>query len=211
MNRLVRFYNQNRKAILAGIIAIIFIIAIIQVLNNVSKENLRRQAIQNQNVVNNTSENNYKEQTNALLSNGNITEKEKQESAKVVDTFLSHCVNGEIEEAYDLISNDCKKIFYPSLDAFRVQYYEDIFIGNKKYDFQLWSGVDGNIYQIKIHDDLLATGQVASIKNYREDYYNVVEENSKLKLNIKLRIVIIKIKYTNVFFIMLLITIYIRL
>ena len=184
MNRLIRFYNQNRKTIWVWVIAIIFIIAIIQILNNISIELNKQQANQSQNIVNNTEEKNYTRQNKAVLSDGGISDQEKQESASVVDDFLSHCIKGEIEEAYNLISNDCKKIFYPSLDAFRVQYYEEFFKGNKKYDFQLWSSVGAVVYQIKIHDDLLATGQVASIKNYKEDYYSVVEENNEVKLNI---------------------------
>ena len=184
MNRLIRFYNQNRKSIFIGIIAILFIIAIIQILNNVSRQNLRNQSNQNEGRVNSIDQKNYDEQNDALLSSGGMNDKQKQESASVVDNFLSHCVNGEVEDAYELVSNDCKKIFYPTLDAFRVQYYEDIFKGNKKYDFQLWSGTDEAIYQIRIHDDLLSTGQIASIKNYREDYYGLIKENGELKLNI---------------------------
>ncbi len=184
MNKLIRFYNQNRKAIFIGIIAIIFVVAIIQILNNVSREELKQQTNQSQNVVNTTEGKDYSKQNDALLSSGGMNDEQKQESSSVIDDFLSHCVNGEIEEAYDLISYDCKKLFYPTIDAFRVEYYEDIFKGNKKYDFQLWSGADLIVYQIKIHDNLLSTGQVASIKNYREDYYSVVEENDELKLNI---------------------------
>ena len=197
MNRLIRFYNQNRKTIWVWVIAIIFIIAIIQILNNISIELNKQQANQSQNIVNNTEEKNYTRQNKAVLSDGGISDQEKQESASVVDDFLSHCIKGEIEEAYNLISNDCKKIFYPSLDTFRVQYYEEYFKGNKKYDFQLWSSVGAIVYQIKIHDNLLATGQVASIKNYKEDYYSVVEENNEAKLNINSFLGRIKRNKTN--------------
>lgn len=184
MNRFIRFYNQNRKSIIIGIIAIVFIIAIIQVLNNVSMQQLNLQANQIKNQVNVTNENNYVEQNNALLSSDKRTSKDKQESAETVDSFLSHCINNEIEEAYSMISADCKKIFYPSLDAFRVKYFEDMFGENKKYSFQLWSGADANVYLIKIHDNMLATGQIASVKNYKEDYYSVVKEDDTYKLNI---------------------------
>ena len=48
MNNIIRFWNQNRKGIIAGIAAIVFLIVIIQVLNEMARQ--RNQA-QNENVI----------------------------------------------------------------------------------------------------------------------------------------------------------------
>ena len=42
MNNIIRFWNQNRKGIIAGMIAIVLIITLIQGLNQLAKENNRR-------------------------------------------------------------------------------------------------------------------------------------------------------------------------
>ena len=82
-----------------------------------------------------------------------------------------------------MISEDCKNIYYDSLDKFENRYCKNKFNGHKKYSFQSWINGSKNIYQIKIFDDILATGDFTSNK-YIEDFYTIVKENNEYKLNI---------------------------
>lgn len=49
-----------------------------------------------------------------------------------VNQFVDLCNEQKIEEAYNLLSEECKEEVYPSLDSFRNNYYNAIFNGQKE-------------------------------------------------------------------------------
>ena len=62
-------------------------------------------------------------------------------------------------------------------------YYENKFTGNKQFSFQSWSRSDGLfIYQVRIFDNMLATGQTND--NYIVDYVTVTVDAGAYKLNL---------------------------
>ena len=70
MNKIIRFYNQNRKEFWKTVTVIIFIFAIIQLLNNIAK--IQNQKDQQAN-LNNVNENSYTEQSKSLISGGSVS------------------------------------------------------------------------------------------------------------------------------------------
>ena len=183
MNKFLRFYNQNRKGIWLIIMIIAFVIFIIQSLNsfyaNSEKQNNSQQ------VVASKEEKEKIEEKNESMVQGSIDSYEKKEAyTNLIERFLEYCSNNQPEEAYKLLSNDCKEKLYPTEKTFESEYYNSKFSQNKTYDFQLWSAIDKTyIYLVKIYDDMLSTGVVTTQK-YIQDYYSVIQEDNVYRLSI---------------------------
>lgn len=166
-----RYYHQNRKMIWLVIIAIIILIIAIQALNN---------SVKNQNKNNSNNIINEKEYENNLNINVLISEeKVKEDEELIIDQFLRYCNAKKVEEAYALISEDCKKELFPTIEYFKQNYYNPQFSTTKLYSKEHFTG---NTYKIKLYDDILTTGSVNN--NSTEDYFTIKKENNSVKLNI---------------------------
>lgn len=187
MYRLFRFYNQNRKKIwlMIGIIAFVFLI--IQLLNNIAKEQNEKDRQQHENIESQeTTFNNvvsYDKQSESIISDDKVSGEKKVTYGKLIDEFFTYCINHNPEKAYELLSTDMKNNMYESEALFESLYYSSKFEGNKQYSFQSWTtGNKRYTYQVKIFDDMLSTGK--SNNSYIEDYVTIVEENESYKLNV---------------------------
>ena len=146
MRNIIRFYNQNRMKIFIILLAIIFIFVIIQLLNSLEAEK-----VENKNSNVNTAEvqeKNYDKESESIVSGKYVSGTYKQEFGNLIDSFLSYCKNHEPEKAYELLSQDCKNVLYPTLEFFKEAYYNDIFSGDKMYSFQSWTSRDTYIYLV---------------------------------------------------------------
>lgn len=184
MHNLIRMYNQNRLMIWIVVIGIIIAITIIQVLNQAAREsNIER----NKNIIaqqqNELNTKNYKNESKSMVSGGTVSESDQNTYGKLIDSFFTYCINGKPEEAYDLLSSDCKKILYPSEKIFEELYYNGKFNGNKQYSFQSWSSSNDDIYLVKIYDNMLLSGK-DNTEDYLQDYVTIVKEDNDYKLNI---------------------------
>ncbi len=182
MHKLIRYYNQNRVTIWIMILVIAFIFFIIQVLNNVAKENNQKT---NEQIGKETTDNvvSYRNESKEIITGGTVPEFNQQNFGTIIDQFFTYCINHEPEEAYKMLSTDTKTVLYPSEKIFENLYYKEKFEGDKQYSFQAWSG-SGNryIYQVKIFDNMLSTGK--SKGNYIEDYITICLEDGDYTLNI---------------------------
>lgn len=189
MHKLFRYYNQNRKQIWITVIIIILIIFIIQLLNNVAKqqnEKDKQQNEKNKQQKKETTYNNvvsYDKESESIISDSNVSGEKKNIYGELIDKFFTYCINHNPEKAYELLSDDIKNHMYESEMLFEKLYYFPKFDGDKQYSFQSWTTENNRYtYQVKIFDDMLSTGK--KIDNYIEDYVTIVKENSKYKLNI---------------------------
>ena len=100
-----------------------------------------------------------------------------------IDQFIAFCNEQKVDEAYDLLSDDCKQELYPTVEDFRNSYYNRTFGGKKKnVSIENWSE---NIYKVSIKEDSLSTGQFTDT-NTLQDYITIVVDdgrNSKLNIN----------------------------
>lgn len=181
MYKLIRFFNQNRINILIAILAIIFILVVINVFDNVAKEN-NKIAQNNVEDKNSTSEDNYEEQSKSLISGEEVSEQYQDTFGQLIDGFMEACFQGDEERAYEMLSQECKEELYPSCQNFIDKYCKDKFTEDRTYSFQVWSAKQPYIYKIKIFEDMLSSGKANT--DYIEDYYTIVEEDGEYKLNI---------------------------
>ena len=164
----LRYYNQNRKFIWLVIIAIIVLIIAIQAMNAIVRNRNK-----NQTFTNNINENDYKNnlRINVLISDSEVQEQEEL----VIDQFIRLCNAEKVEEAYNLLTSDCKEELYKSLEEFKKSYWTKYFSTTKLYSKEKYKK---NTYRIHLYEDVLT-----SMKNI-EDYFTVQKEDGVTKLNI---------------------------
>ncbi|MBO5413433.1 MAG: hypothetical protein J6A29_03940 [Clostridia bacterium] len=181
MYKLIRIINQNRKQILIAILAIVFVITTIQILNNVAKKS-------NEEKENELKNNNSKYDTSthnpnySIISGGSVSQSTQNTVNKIIDNFMTSCNKGDVQTAYNLLSENCKEELYPTLEDFTKNYYMNNFKTNKQYSVQLWSK-EKLMYKIELYEDILSTGKVDTTTS-RQDFFTIVKENGENKLNI---------------------------
>lgn len=177
MNRLIRFYNQNRRKIWTVFIAIIFFFIVFRALNELA----RRKKEENLNDFSQkTVKNTIYTPEKSVISNKTVEKSVFNKHNDLIADFVNLCNNGQIDKAYDLISDDCKQELYSSVDKFKKNYYEDIFNKDISYSIENWAD---NIYLIKYNNNMLSTGKLTK-GGATQDYIKIVNEDGKLKLNI---------------------------
>ena len=175
--RLGRLINQNMFLIAIAIGAIIIIIVGIQFLDEQAKKS-REEEVVNTTVIATDSS------SETIISGGKVSEKENTNNKIVIDSFMEYCNSGEIEKAYELISDDCKEELYPTIEQFKKLYWGHIFTTSKSHSMQSWiSDYDTFTYKVKILEDMLATGKYDK-SAIIEDYYTIIPTENGDKINI---------------------------
>ena len=120
----------------------------------------------------------------AVLTDEEVPKKYQKPIENLVDEYFRYCNNGEYENAYNLITDECKKEYYPTLESFTA-YVNHVFEGKKKkYTLQSYSIIDNiYVYDIKITDDFMANGTSDGYYYYEEKLI-LKEENGTIKLSI---------------------------
>ena len=182
MHDLISWYNRNRRKLGIAVISIIVIGSIVwRLINAVNVD--RNYSIQQKN-GSNADENPFNEITmqsqKSAITGKKITTESK--AISVIDKFVSLCNSGNINEAYNLLSDECREEVYPQITAFQKKYYNTIF-GKGKRNVSIENWID-NIFMVKYYEDVLATGNVSD-KNTVLDYITIkTDKEGQYKLNI---------------------------
>ena len=163
------FWSEHRDPILFYLLLFIVIVLIVQGLNSIAKMmNIEENEINNNNINNQIG--------NEMI----VTVKEDKTNRKLVEQFLDYCKNNKIEEAYNLISDECKEEKYKTLADFKANYYNKIF--NKKRSVEV-KKQKNNSYEVIFYEDMLETGK-ADENTSITDYYTIQDSIIEIKLNI---------------------------
>lgn len=177
---IIRLYNQNRKQVFKVIFIIASIILAIHFLNYlVGRENNQNLS----NVVNSSSTGSTTTVNNpqqSAISSLTVSDKEYKIHSELIDNFIKYCNEGNVSSAYDLLSNSCKEIMFPTLEYFKNNYQKIIFSEERIYTIKNWTG---STYKISLAENLLATGK-SNNGIVTEDYFTIVNEEGTDKLNI---------------------------
>ena len=156
MNKFVRFYNQNKEQFFVTIIIIVMIITVIQILNGFAKkDNEKKNAVNNQEVVS-KQEQKIEDSKQSVISENKVNENEFKTESRVIDNFIKYCNNGKIEQAYNLLTDECKQNIYPTVNDFSNNYVSKMFKTYKTYSIQNYYN---NTYIIRLTEDMLSTGK----------------------------------------------------
>lgn len=178
MNILVRWYNQNKRMIWIVSLTIIGVFALIQALNNYYKNNTKEKSSSA------SSTTTYNAPNYSIITEKEIDNDVSENSQAIIKNFFDYCNNSKITEAYNLLSDDCKKELYPNINEFKQKYFDIVFTNTKTYSSNLWISKDNkNTYRLEIHGDILGSGKKDEMPI--EEYYTVIYENGKYSLNIR--------------------------
>ncbi len=117
---------------------------------------------------------------NVKLEDTIVTSQSSKDERKLVNQFIEYCKNEKLEEAYNLISDECKKEKYKTLADFKTDYYNKIF--NKKRSIEV-KKQKNNSYKVTFYEDMLETGE-ADESTSIVDYYTIQDSVIEIKINI---------------------------
>ena len=171
LNNLFRKYNQNKRGLWTIIIVIVFSYVIIQavygLLRNIKekkREELINQINENTQISSNSNLENNTQDTNSEIT----TDTTRKNSKKLIEQFVKYCNNNQIEDAYGMISKDCKTVLFPNINIFKNNYIKKIFNG---------------IYKVTYMNNILQSGGKSDKQRIDYIYITDEDENKVLSLN----------------------------
>lgn len=181
---LFRKYNQNKKAIWTIIIAIVFSYFILQAIygllrNNREKEReeLINKINENAQISSNNPYNNSQDIKQEIIVNDN-----KKNSKEIIEQFVEYCNNNKVEDAYSMLSKDCKTVLFPNINLFKSNYVNKIF--NQSKTAKIEREIYGNgIYKVTYLDNILQSGGKQSKEIIDYIYVTDEDESKFLSLN----------------------------
>lgn len=184
LRKLRIFYHSNKAKVWFTIGIIIFIYIIIRFWNaeiKIDNDKAREEAANNS--INNSTVQTGPSTNTAVLSGTAVSDNTLKKDTEVIKQFIEACNAKNIDEAYSLLSEDCKNELYKTEGAFDNDYVKQIFNQNRSYDIQAWvTSTDAITYKIKYLDDIMATG--VTNEEYIEEYITVIKEENDKKLNL---------------------------
>lgn len=192
MNNIIRLWNKNRTQIIIIGLAVVFFIILIQVLNTMVKTKKEETDIID---INNIE---IKEElpTKSIISGTNTTEKIAQDNTQIIDRFIENCNNGNIEKAYEVLTDKCKEVLFPTKEIFKSNYVDIIFGEKRVYNIKNWiSTSKANTYLVEYFSDVMSTGKVQEGIDFQD--YITVNYNDDGKININSFISYEKINKSN--------------
>lgn len=113
----------------------------------------------------------YEPNIAVLNSSSKVPDKVANTFEDFIADYVEACNTGNYKDAYNLVSEDCKKNYFDNdYDSF-VEYVSNKFNAKKCYAIQNYSNYnDKYIYSVKLFDDFLATGLTNSNYQYQEEF-----------------------------------------
>ena len=176
-NKFFRFVNQNRNIIILVIVICAFIVLLIKTLNGF----FSNPQVKNEDNQNNIS-NDVQKTKNSVISDSTLDNKTAQDNYDVLKKFVQLCNENNIEEAYNLLSDECKQNVYPNLEGFTQNYVNIVFKNKKNLEAKNWIEYEDYVtYLVTYTGDIISTGDVNSEKF--QDYITIDCESNKLNIN----------------------------
>lgn len=175
MNNIIRYWNRNRRRIIAGIAAIVLLIVIVQVLDEIAK----KQRQEKNNLISMLA-NEQKEDlpTESIIGGATVSKDTTKSNIEIIESFIEKCNNGQIEEAYEMLTDDCKEVLFTTEENFKKGYYDMIFKNKKIANIENFISREKRYtYRVTLYEDILSTGNAQNIQSYQD--YITIDENSK--------------------------------
>ena len=181
--------KDERKVIIIFLIIIALIIGVIKLFNKTLKNNssssINTTTAINANVekniinmIDNDSIDFFKDNNNGSENIENLKTPED-----VINTFVYYCNKGQFTNAYNMLSDECKVLYFKNENEFYKNYYMKIFNNIQKDVSYEKNKYNSNIFKVTYFDDALTTGKVNSDNNYT-DTVTVLNINGSYKINV---------------------------
>lgn len=181
MNSIIRMWNQNRKKIIIIVLIVAFCFLVLQILNNIAKENIRKQNMENK--INNENISDKKLPTTSIITGEKVNKQTTENNVKIIEEFSNMCNEGKIQEAYNLLTPNCKQALFETVEDFKNNYYDIIFKETRTTKIENYkNSVTTNTYAVTFYEDIISTGNVGQANNYK-DYITIEKDTNKLNIN----------------------------
>lgn len=162
----IKSFFRNEKYIFEIICVIVFIIFFLQVINGQISNN--KIDVGEKNTI-----------------SEKFSDEEVSTTEQLIENFITLCKNERYEEAYELLTEDCKKeVFENNFSNFNKEYCKKYLIGLDKYYKNITEQKeDVIIYKIQYYQNALETGKTSTESDYISIVMNKDEVNNS-KLNI---------------------------
>ena len=162
------FWIEHGTPILFWTIVVVVVLIIVRLLNNYA-------------IQQNTQNNNTQVQNENTTQQ--ITYQENKVYTSLINQFIEYCKNEQIEQAYEMLSENCKTELYPTIDDFSTSYYKRIF--SQSRDIEVKYDSTNDTYQIVFYEDILESGKLEN-RGSIIDYYKIEQEILEDKIYINL-------------------------
>lgn len=195
------FFNKNGKLVLRVIAIIFSILFIIKSLNFYYENTGKRES---EEIANNIRQGETKITQEDYTTKSNSVE-------ITMASFVNYCNSKELVNAYEMLTDECKKAMFPTIEDFERIYINNIYNVKRNYDLARWS-TEGNkiTYLVTLYEDMLTTG--GNSKSTQEYCTFIKQDDETYKLNINNYIygqnlnveksvdgIVIKVKHVNVY------------
>ncbi len=172
-----RIIDKNGKSIFYIVIIIVFGFIATKSLNLYYEKD---EAIKKEQIA---EENKTDKETPKNTNTNTSYSTESKSIPKTISSFVNYCNKREIENAYKMLTEECKKAMFPTVEDFERIYINNVFNITRTYELEKWSiGENRSTYLITLYGDILATG---GADDYTQDYYTLIKNNDGVyKLNI---------------------------
>lgn len=177
MNRIIRMWNQNRRRFIVIALGVVFLFVIIQILNQIAKEQNEEQ--NNKEIL----QNYEKLPTTSIITGEEVSEEKTKTNVELIENFVEACNVTDIEKAYELLSDGCKEVLFPTEQYFIDNYYNVIFKVKRTIKIENYKNSSkANTYLVTFYEDNISTGNVSSSDFYK-DYISIEKETEKININ----------------------------
>lgn len=168
MNKLIRIWNQNRGKIIITALVVVFFFIIIRALNSVAKKSIEQK--------NNNTNTAWVEEEQipdkSILTGQKVNTETTKTNVSVIEEFVNSCNENNIDNAYNLLTDDCKETLFKTKEKFIENYYNLIFTESRTTKIENYKNSSKtNTYKVTFYGDVLASGD-ASAKNSKRLYYS---------------------------------------
>lgn len=180
MNNIIRMWNQNRKKIIIIALIVVFCFLILQILNNIAKENIKQQNLENKIIDEELLD--KKLPSTSIITGEQVNKQTTENNVKIIEKFNELCNTNQIEEAYNLLTTNCKETLFKTVEDFKNNYYNIIFEKPRIINIENYkNSTTTNTYRVTFYEDTIYTGKV-NTSNYK-DYITVEKSTNKLNIN----------------------------
>ena len=171
MRKIRKFFIDNRNTIIKVAGITIILIVLIQVMNQIALK-----GVENEEEIPTLEETDYGQKEEII--SGNIkNDSDYNKEKNIMQQFSDYCNNKNYQEAYEILTDNCKSALFPTLELFKTNYVDIYFPNKKTCSFQSWNN---KTYMVEIRDDLMTTGKYEE-DNYTEDYYTIHDSKLSIK------------------------------
>lgn len=162
------FFKRHKKKIFIAIVIWGMVISVNYFLKNMKPADVKPQTT-------------YTPHQPVMDTTGSVPANYREDINVLIGNFVNYCNKKDYEGAYGLLTNEYKGKYMKSIDEFK-KYVDSRFKTEKIYNIQNYSNFkDIYVYQIRLLDDILASGTTEGYR-YDEEKITVKKEDNELRL-----------------------------